>query len=205
MNEHAAGNPTRAEAEALLAWACDLNPGPWAEHSRVVARAAEVIATQCGLEADKAYALGLLHDIGRYEGVRGLHHTIAGYALLRDKGYADAARICLTHSFPYQDIAAFSGGGVDCTDEELSVIGQTIEHTVYDEYDALIQLCDGMGAATGVCLMDVRLLDVARRHGVNEFTTRKWAAFFALKERFDRMCGVNIYELFREEIIASLL
>ena len=32
------------EAMALLEWAHDLNPGPWREHSKGVARAAQKIA-----------------------------------------------------------------------------------------------------------------------------------------------------------------
>ena len=43
--------PTRNEAENLLIWAHGQNPGPWADHCRVVARAAETIAIKCGLKA----------------------------------------------------------------------------------------------------------------------------------------------------------
>ena len=69
-----------------------------------------------------------------------------------------------------------------------------------DEYDSLIQLCDSICLPRGVCLLDVRLLDVARRHGVNAFTTRKWEALFAIKEHFDALCGGNIYDLFYDEV-----
>ena len=58
--------PTKEEAEKLLAEAEKCNPGPWGNHSRVAAHCAEKIARECdGLDADKAYILGLLHDIGR--------------------------------------------------------------------------------------------------------------------------------------------
>jgi predicted hydrolase (HD superfamily) len=59
--------PARAEAEELLIWAHEQNPGPWTEHCRVAARAAEVIARKCGLDAERAYISGLLHDIGYYD------------------------------------------------------------------------------------------------------------------------------------------
>ena len=64
------------EAEAL-------NPGPWGKHSRVAARCAEKIAENCdGLSPEKAYVLGLLHDIGRLFGVRHLGHVADGYAYM---------------------------------------------------------------------------------------------------------------------------
>ena len=40
--------PTREEAEKLLKEAEECNPGPWGNHSRVVAHCAERIAEECG-------------------------------------------------------------------------------------------------------------------------------------------------------------
>ena len=57
--------PTREEAEELLMKAIKKRPGGWVDHSRVTARVAEKIAEAVGLDKDKAYVLGLLHDIGR--------------------------------------------------------------------------------------------------------------------------------------------
>ena len=73
--------PDRKTAEALLAEAEPHNPGPWGDHSRIAAHCAEAIARACGLDADKAYVLGLLHDIGRRYGKRHLGlplHALAG-------------------------------------------------------------------------------------------------------------------------------
>lgn len=192
--------PTREEAENLLIWAHSQNPGPWADHCRVVARVTETLAKHCGLDSHKAYVQGLLHDIGRYEGVRGLHHIYAGYELMNEKGYTQIADICLSHSFPYQDLGAYSGGDYDCTESELSVITSFLSEKVYDDCDKLVQLGDSIGSAQGVCLIDVRLLDVARRHGFNDFTLKKWDSIFALKEYFDKLCNKNIYDLFYQEI-----
>jgi HD superfamily phosphodiesterase len=74
--------PSKEEAKAILANANRQNPGPWEQHSRTVARIAETIAKECGLDTSRAYVSGLLHDIGRYEGARGLHHIYAGYQLI---------------------------------------------------------------------------------------------------------------------------
>ena len=72
----------RKNAIDLLEWGVSLNPGPWREHSLGVARAAEYIARECGdMDAEKAYIMGLLHDIGRYEGVTSMRHIIAGYEI----------------------------------------------------------------------------------------------------------------------------
>lgn len=56
---------TRSEAERLLREAESCNPGPWGNHSRIAAHCARKIAQECGLDPEKAYILGLLHDIGR--------------------------------------------------------------------------------------------------------------------------------------------
>ena len=75
--------PTRKEAERLLAEAEKCNPGPWGNHSRVAAHCAEKIAQECdGLDPEKAYILGLLHDIGRKFGVRHLGHVSDGYSYM---------------------------------------------------------------------------------------------------------------------------
>jgi len=191
--------PTREEAERLLVWGGEQNPGIWEDHSRVVARVAETIAGKCGLDTEKAYILGLLHDIGRFAGVRKLYHVYAGYKLLKSKGYLEAAEICISHSFPLQDINEYFGAN-DCTPEETDVINTHLSGMTFTEYDKLIQLCDSMGASGGVTLMQVRWIDVIRRYGFAELTLQKLDALLALKEHFDELCGMNIYDLFYDEI-----
>ena len=97
--------PERAEAERLLRDAEGHNPGPWGNHSRIVAHCAEKIADACeGLDPEKAYILGLLHDIGRKFGTRHLGHVSDGYTCMMALGYEEAAKICLTHSFNNQSL-----------------------------------------------------------------------------------------------------
>ena len=56
--------PTREEAMALIRDGLSNNPGPWGKHSLTAAHCAEKIAAACGdMDAEKAYVLGLLHDI----------------------------------------------------------------------------------------------------------------------------------------------
>lgn len=63
------GYPDLETARNMLAEAEERNPGPWGDHSRNVALAAKNIAECCpSLDPEKAYILGLLHDIGRRKG-----------------------------------------------------------------------------------------------------------------------------------------
>ncbi len=91
--------PTRQQAEELLKEAEKCNPGAWVNHSRVVAHCAEKIAEECDdMNSDKAYILGLLHDIGRKFGIRHLGHVSDGYSYMISLGYDEVAKICLTEA-----------------------------------------------------------------------------------------------------------
>lgn len=180
-------------AKQALREAGQRNPGPWIGHSESVAQNAKLIAQRCGLDAQKAYVMGLLHDIGRREGVSGIKHTFDGYAYMLEMGEKEIARICLTHSFPLKDVQTYIGA-YDCTEEELAFLRDFLEHTEQDDYDRLIQLCDAISLPEGACIMEKRLMDVALRHGLPEFSLDKWRAFLALKQYFDDKCGCNLYE-----------
>ena len=52
----------------------------------------------------------------------------------------------------------------------------------------------------GVCLIEVRVMDVIRRHGVTDLTPMKIEALFQIKAHFDTLCGINIYDLFYDEV-----
>ncbi|MCP4360186.1 MAG: HD domain-containing protein [Chloroflexi bacterium] len=187
--------PTLSETESFLAEAADLNPGPWVAHSRYVAEAARQIALHHPeLEPEAAYILGCLHDIGRREGITGMRHIIDGYHFLAAQGYEDAARICLTHSFPAQDIReAF--GKWDCTQEEYNFVADYLLGIQCTVYDKLFQLCDALALPDGCCLLEKRFIDVVLRYGFNDFTLDKWRATFAIKEQFEQEIGCSIYEL----------
>ena len=76
----------------------------------MAAYCAEMIARECeGMDPDKAYILGLLHDIGRRFGVRHLGHVSDGYSYMVELGYDEAARVCLTHSFQDQTTVVYIG------------------------------------------------------------------------------------------------
>ncbi len=187
--------PTRKEAERLLAEAEKCNPGPWGNHSRVAAYCAEKIAQECdGLDSEKAYILGLLHDIGRKFGVRHLGHVSDGYTYMMSLGYDEAAKICLTHSFNSGTIDGYIGK-FDTTPEELKIIEDALGTVTMDEYDKLIQLCDSIAGSEGVLDIEERMGDVRKRYG--SYPQEKWDKNLKLKKHFEDKMGKDIYEVTR--------
>jgi hypothetical protein len=189
--------PTRKEAEELLKEAESCNPGPWGNHSRVAAHCAEKIAEECAdLDSDKAYILGLLHDIGRKFGVRHLGHVADGYSYMMSLGYDEVARICLTHSFNNQSTKDYIGK-FDTSNEELKLIETALANIRMDDYDRLIQLCDSLAGSEGVLDIEERMEDVKRRYG--SYPQQKWNTNLQIKEYFETKTGRNLYELVEKE------
>ena len=78
----------------------EFNSGPWVKHAAHVAAAAKILAGASGLNPEKAFVCGQLHDIGRRTGVAAMRHIRDGYDYAAARGWNEVARICLTHSFP---------------------------------------------------------------------------------------------------------
>ncbi len=116
----------RKTAEGLLAEAKFMNDGAWIEHSYKVAHLAEKIACRAGMNSEKAYILGLLHDIGRRNGSMRARHALEGFQFLNDMGFAEGARICLTHTFQYKDVEAIYDTW-DCSQGQLRNFGESIQ------------------------------------------------------------------------------
>ena len=187
----------RAEALKLLEWAHAQNPGPWREHSLGVARAAEYIARECGdMDPEKAYIMGLMHDIGRYEGFTHMRHIVAGYELMQEKAEPEIARICLTHSFPCPEMDTYIGKR-DVEKADIALV-ESVLKTSMDDYDRLIQLCDALAWGEGVCLMEKRMIDVIRRYGTIPLTQQKINSTMEIFEYFQKKIGKSIYSLFPE-------
>ena len=166
------------------------NPGPWGNHSRTAAHCAEAIAVRAEMNAEKAYALGLLHDIGRKFGKRHLGHVSDGYSYMMSLGYDDVARICLTHSFHDKDISKYIGN-FDTTEDETKLITDGLKNLEMDDYDRLIQLCDSISGAEGVMDQIDRMTDVKNRYG--DYNQEKWDANIRLREYFERKMGEDLY------------
>lgn len=183
--------PTREEAMALIRDGLSNNPGPWGKHSLTAAHCAEKIAAACGdIDEEKAYVLGLLHDIGRKFGVRHLGHVSDGYRFMMSLGYDEAAKICLTHSFNNHTVDEYIGK-LDVSEEEMKMIKAELARTVYDDYDRLIQLCDSLAGAEGVLDIEDRMNDVKKRYGF--YPQDKWDSNMRLKQYFEKKMKKDIY------------
>ncbi|MCM1237328.1 MAG: HDOD domain-containing protein [Butyrivibrio sp.] len=89
-----------AEADKELKLAAQLNPGPWVQHSISAAENARLIAEKTNsMDCDRAYVMGLMHDIGRRAGIKGILHIFGGYDYMMSIGQVEAASICLTYNF----------------------------------------------------------------------------------------------------------
>ena len=187
--------PSLEQAETWIEDARELHPGPWVQHSFFVGKAAEAIAGHHPtLDPHTAFILGYLHDIGRRAGVADMRHTLDGYSFLMEQGFEDAARICITHVFPLKHIHSVAGKW-DCTQQELDFLDEYLSTIEFDGYDRLIQLCDAIALPSGYCLVEKRLMDVALRHGVNEFSVPRWKAFLQIQKDFEGAIGQSIYKV----------
>ncbi len=187
--------PDRKTAEQALKEAYQSNPGVWVDHSRYVAQACENIALHCAdLDSEKAYILGLLHDIGRYPGVTSERHLIDGYRYCMERGWEKAAQICISHAFMIQDIHT-SIGKFDVSEEDYRFMEQFVKNAVYDDYDRLVQLCDSLALPTGFCILEKRFVDVTIRYGVHPATIDRWKKILEIKEYFQEKMGCSIYEV----------
>jgi hypothetical protein len=183
------------EAEEILKEAEKLNPGPWIEHSKNVAWAARLIADKnTNLSSEKAYILGLLHDIGRRKHISGMEHVLYGYNFMKEKGYEEAARICMTHTFPYKDVHAIYGNW-DYKKEEAETVEKYIKEIEYDDYDLLIQLCDSLSVPDGFTLIEKRFVKTALKSGINSLILYKWRTVIDIKKYFEREIGCSVYKL----------
>ena len=142
------------------------------------------------MDAEKAYVLGLLHDIGRKFGVRHLGHVSDGYRFMMCLGYDEVAKICLTHSFNNHTVDEYIGK-LDVSGEEMEMIKTELARTVYDDYDRLIQLCDSLAGAEGVLDIEDRMNDVKKRYGF--YPQKKWDSNMRLKRYFEEKMKKDIY------------
>ena len=163
-------------------------------HGKGVAYVAEKIARAAGMDADKAYVFGLLHDVGK-EPHSGWGHIMIGYEKMMQEGLPEVARICLTHSFPDKCVLD------DIPDEEFrTFVVDFVENTEYDDYDRLVQLADFMACSDGVVPIEWRVCDIALRHQATPNFQAMLKKIYELKAYFAKKCGVSdLYELFDEE------
>lgn len=187
--------PSRKVAEEELELAGQLTLGPWKQHSINVGLAAEIISEKCGnINPEKAYVLGLLHDIGRRCGVTARRHSVDGYNYVMGKEWDEVGRICLTHSFPVPDFEKEIGKN-DMSTQESKFVREFLCEITYDDYDKLMIVCDSLADAQGFCMLEKRFVNTTRRYGVFPFTVERWNATFEMKEYFEHKMNCSIYDI----------
>lgn len=187
--------PSCEEAKKILKDSEPLNPGPWGNHCRLVALCAEKIAAAVGLDENKAYVCGLLHDIGRRFGVCHLRHVTDGYFYMMSLGFDEVAKICLTHSFPCNSIDDYIGN-FDITAEELNLLQEKLKSVEFDDYDRLIQLCDSLAGGESIMTIEERMNDVKNRYGF--YPKAKWNKNLEIKDYFEEKLGKDIYSIIKK-------
>jgi len=185
--------PTIEQAREELELAGKLNPGPWVKHSLNVGLAARNIAQKVpGMDAHKAYIVGMLHDIGRRVGIVDIPtHVYAGYQYAMEKGWEEVARICMTHSYP---LMRDEFGYDPATSHEKAIKEYICQTEAYD-YDKLIQICDALATDYGFVILEKRFVDVTRRYGIMESYIKGWEVTFRNKEVFEAQMGCSIYDV----------
>ncbi|MBQ3309216.1 HD domain-containing protein [Candidatus Saccharibacteria bacterium] len=194
----------RDKANEIFLWGLDKRKdrivSAWENHSRGAAEVAEKIAERVGMDKEKAYVMGLLHDIGRCYGPdTGMEHIIDGYNILMEKNMPEIARVCLTHSFnPKEKVNEINLKNP----EEDAFLKRFLVETEYDDYDRLIQLADFMAGAHGVTTIERRFCSVLWRHGLKS-PAEDLTTLYKIKNYFDKKAGIDVYEIFHEKIATT--
>ena len=182
------------------------------DHSAMVARAARTVAEQMTkngvttVDSELAYQAGLVHDIGKADPAwTGLNHIVLGYKALLELGWDDLAQIAMTHTYYGYDKVDRQEFWEEFDDpEELKLTQDYMTTVKLTDLDLLLQLVDNMAHAVGIMSISDRFCDILIRHGIRN-AGEHLKELYRLKLYFDEKCGMNIYLLFKDEIIRTAL
>ncbi len=105
------------------------------------------------------------------------------------------ARTCISHTgFKYNNEVVIVGRW-DGTIEEYNFAKEFLSRTEETDYDKLIKLCDYLALPSGFVLIEKRLVEMALRGGVNEYTIPRWKSTFEIKKYFEEKIRRSIYSL----------
>lgn len=170
----------------------------WKNHSYLVANAAYCIAKACNMDVERAYILGLFHDVGRSVGNIQARHIIEGYKFMKDID-SHVARICLTHTFQYKNIDAIYDNW-DCSDVDKNFIKKYLDKIEYNDWDLLIQFCDSISLVNNYCTVEKKIISSIKKNGYKPILQNKIDSILKLKEYFDDLCKTDVYSLLKGEI-----
>lgn len=150
------------------------NDSNWIGHSLQEARLCSIIASKSGLDQDKAFRLGILHDYGR-KYTQSFRHVVEGFEKLSDLGYYEESIGCLTHSFingnyfacynPSKDYIVDENLNAITVNEELKKtdVYQFLSRYYYTDYDRILNIADLMATHAEIISPENRILDIEKR------------------------------------------
>lgn len=162
-------------------------------------RGGKIAALIPGMDGEKAYVLGLLHDYGKRIGEReeNKFHGQEGYEQMMFLGYPDVAQICLTHTFPDKN---FDRGQYSFPDEWIEWAREKLAGTVYTDYDYLIAFCDKLFEACEMVSIEKRIEAIVERYGLNaDQRDLLYRESIGLKKYFDEKTGDDVYRILEIE------
>ena len=169
------------------------------KHCHYVADIASKIASKTlYLNPEKAYVLGLLHDCGRCVDEFAEHrfHANIGYDWMKELGYDDVAKICITHSFYEKD---FDLKNFTQPKDDLLWCKEYLKTITYDDYDKLLQLSDVLNDRGDMCTIEYRFKSLSERYHVPyENLLIHVKQLQNIKTYFDNICSCDIYNLIGE-------
>ena len=169
-------------------------------HIYNVAKVAKKIADKIGLDGEKIYIMGLLHDIGKFDDkLVNRFHGIIGYERLKDED-EEIAKICLLHMFPNNVIRPFEDIGDRVFFNKKKDYDFTVQYAKKNppnDYDLLIQLADTICHFDRLLTIEERVREYRARHNFKEDesqTQKAIALRMKLKKHFDKKLGVDVYK-----------
>lgn len=166
-------------------------------HYQNVAFVASVIAERAGLNPQKAYIQGLLHDFGEYiqRITPNTFHGTSGYDEMMAKGFDEVARTCLSHSFFSADFTPEDFPAYD--PQEIIRASELLKKQGFDDYDRLVHLADLIGSRQEVDTIEKRIAWIGEKYHLSKADIKqKLIDAQELKAYFDAKCDCNIYSLF---------
>ena len=136
----------------------------------------------------------VMEKLSSQEGHTYIAHVYDGYHFLKNLGYDQLAKICLTHSFNLHTMEDYIGK-IDISPEQYDELKTLLAATEYDDYDRLIQLLDSTCDADGTQNLEARMNDVKERYGY--YPEGKWNKNFELKEYFEKLMGRDFYDVIK--------
>jgi hypothetical protein len=170
------------------------------KHSINVAKAAKIISSRIeSLDAERAFILGLIHDIGKIflNSEEKYKHPLWGYRKLIgiDK---EAAEICISHPFPqFDDCSEYVNFFCRYDKKESEYVLEILRGVSCDSiYIKLVQVCDKLASKDGFVSIEKKFDWYKEKYGVsNSFLNSNYLALIGKKAELEFLAKINIYSL----------